>query len=91
MSTVKPRYTGIYRVVHRATTGPPLTVHDRTVIIWLTVTVNSLDAMYRDREIYSVPRSRVVGIAVCVCCLHIKPLFLPNDISTPKVRADSSS
>ena len=27
----------------------------------------------------------------CACCLHIKPLFLPNDISTPGVRADSSS
>ena len=26
-----------------------------------------------------------------VCRLHVKPLFLPNDISTPSVRADSSS
>ena len=26
-----------------------------------------------------------------VCCLHIKPFFLLNDISTPSVRADSSS
>ena len=25
-----------------------------------------------------------------VCCLHIKPFFLRNDISTPSVRADSS-
>ena len=28
----------------------------------------------------------------CVlCCLHIKPFFLPNDISALRVRADSSS
>ena len=26
-----------------------------------------------------------------LCCLHIKPLFLPKDITTPNVRADSSS
>ena len=25
------------------------------------------------------------------CCLHMKPFFLPNDISTPSVLADSSS
>ena len=29
--------------------------------------------------------------ATAVCCLRIKPFFLPNDISTPSVRADSSS
>ena len=33
------------------------------------------------------------SVSFCMreCCLHIKPLFQPNDISTPSVRADSSS
>ena len=26
-----------------------------------------------------------------VCCFHIEPFVLPNDISTPNVRADSLS
>ena len=26
-----------------------------------------------------------------VCCLHMKPFFLPNAVRTPSVRADSSS
>ena len=36
--------------------------------------------------------SQNLSILMAVCCLHIKPFFLPNDISsTPSVRPDSSS
>ena len=41
---------------------------------------------------YRVTTSSVLNTAVVnVCRLHIKPFFLLNDISSPSVRADSSS
>ena len=35
--------------------------------------------------------SGVFLVEKCVCCLDIRPIFLPSDISTPSVRPDSSS
>ena len=44
--------------------------------------------IYRGTAVYLV---RILGCCCCCrCCLHIKPFFLPNDISsTPSVRPDS--
>ena len=55
------------------------------------VTVNTVPSINHEKP-WKIVKPTPILICYCCCCLHMKPFFLPNDISsTPSVLPDSSS